>query len=124
MSYEFKVGDKVKAWGVNGVVGSLNVDGQGYPVRVEFKTPSNVFYYSFTRDGRLSEWHRTPSLKLRKFKKKLVPREIWVNVYPYDLSDPNAQPSAYTDKNRANHFHVPGRIGGKAWRYVLAKGQS
>lgn len=120
---EFKVGDKVKAFGVNGVVtkvhSSLN---ELYPVEVDFRDPNRL---SFTLDGKYLDWHKTPSLKLRKFKKRVAtqpPREIWVNGYSGDESTEGYYGYSYENKDKASVCHR-NRIGDKAWRYVLAKKQ-
>ena len=112
---KFKVGDKVKACGLNGVVDRIEASAV-YPIIVKFETGN---YISFTYDGKQYDWHKIPSLKLRKLKKP-VPREIWVNHYrdkarfSYDLKE--------IADYEADVSH-PDRIGGKAWRYVLAKKQ-
>lgn len=109
----FKIGDKVKAFGVNGVVVEIRPD-RVYPIIVKFETFERI---SFTGDGREFSWHKTPSLKLRKFKKREVPRVIWVNNYGGDGA------YVYASKYVADRDSLKGRIGGKAWRYILAKKQ-
>lgn len=53
---EFKVGDKVTAWGCEGTV----VENNSYLVRVIFK---HQRYEEFFPDGRFTVWHKEPSLK-------------------------------------------------------------
>lgn len=78
MSRPFKVGDKVKAFGVNGIVISVTEDSR-YPVIVTY---DNTIVDTFTVDGKLSLYHKLPSLKHRKFKKNTVkePRVVWIPI--------------------------------------------
>lgn len=76
MTPEFKVGDKVKAFGRNGVVKVLYLE-RGR-LLVEF---DNSYASNFCLDGRFETWHLKPSLKHRRFKKSGKIREIWVNFY-------------------------------------------
>jgi hypothetical protein len=74
LSEGFKVGDKVRAFGCDGVVTSVN-SSSAYPVHAEF----HEFRTCFTTDGRLNGWHKEPSLFLverpiKKIKKKFY---IW-----------------------------------------------
>ncbi len=69
----FKVGDKVRAFGVDGVVCSMDTD-DSYPVRVEYE---NSMLNCFTTEGKQCDWHKEPSLVLVERPKKLV------KVYQY-----------------------------------------
>ena len=64
----FKVGDKVRAFGVNGVVESIDTD-LSYPVRVRHE---NGEYTCFTTEGNHFLWGKEPSLVLVERPKKLV----------------------------------------------------
>lgn len=64
----FKVGDKVRAFGVNGVVESIDTD-YSYPVRVRHE---NGEYTCFTTEGNHFYWSKEPSLVLVERPKKLV----------------------------------------------------
>jgi hypothetical protein len=109
---EFKVGDKVKACGVNGVVTKI-VNGL---VGVKFDLcEEELCFYS---DGKYFVWQKTPTLKHRKFKKREVPMEIFVNAYQ------GRTIVAHLHRESSNFGPMPERVGGKAWRYVLAKDQS
>lgn len=58
----FKVGDKVEAFGVPGVVTSINGP-VGWNVEVEFENVLERHYYTF--NGRATSWANEPALKLR-----------------------------------------------------------
>lgn len=117
MSYEFKVGDKVGLGDYKTSVSKVMPVGE-YPVQIYI---FNIEHW-FALDG-------TPSngvfreigikLKLRKFKKKPVPREIWMNVYKTQVHVGDT----FSDQQNADFSSDEDRIGGKAWRYVLAKEQ-
>ena len=64
----FKVGDKVRAFGVDGVVESIDTD-FSYPVRVRHE---NGEYTCFTTEGNHFYWSKEPSLVLVERPKKLV----------------------------------------------------
>lgn len=70
----FYMGQKVKAWGVKGVVFGDDVMGV-YPIKVEFENKCIVY---FTRDGKFLNWHKKPSLFPIKFKSK----KKQVKMYP------------------------------------------
>jgi len=57
----FKVGDKVKWAGVEGVVIGTGVADETYRIWVSFKNGEEG---RFTRDGKLLDWHKEPSLVL------------------------------------------------------------
>lgn len=65
---KFQVGDKVSAFGVEGVVTRIT-DVVLFPIKVDF--PDNI-NTSFTIDGRYLGWHKEPSLKLIERPKKKV----------------------------------------------------
>lgn len=79
MSTEFKVGDKVEAFGCEGEVVPY-ASNSSFPVSVRFKYASNLQF--FTKDGKLFSWAKEPSLKLisrpKRKEKKVI--EMWVNV--------------------------------------------
>jgi len=75
---EFKVGDRVKWAGLNGVVIRIISDSEN-PVIVEFE---NERMDSFTSDGREYTWLKKPSLKHRNFKPKAKLREVWITPHP------------------------------------------
>lgn len=103
---EFKIGDRVKAWGNNAKVRD-DADTGPFPIRVEFDNGSTE---SFTRDGRSALWHKTPSLKHRKFKKRPVLRlrEFWVvPSKPYGFaSKPDGFARAFNTLEEAKDFRV------------------
>ena len=78
---KFKVGDKVRAFGCDGVVTDIRL-GYNYPVRVKY--PHLDHEVSFIMDGRAQLWHKEPSLVLIDRPKKKVKRSmtLWFNVYP------------------------------------------
>lgn len=76
----FKVGDIVSAFGCEGIVkqiATLSI----YPVQVVL---NGEHYHWFTLDGKLSDWHKIPSLVLVSRPKKMVTKTVekWINVYP------------------------------------------
>lgn len=73
MKNMFQVGDKVRAFGVSGIVNSIDED-DSYPVEVEFENDKHA---SFTMEGKEVEWHKEPSLVLVERSNKLV------KVYQY-----------------------------------------
>lgn len=60
MKIEFKVGDIVTAFGLEGVVDSIT-PANNFPIEVDFKMEG---YESFLLNGKLHDWHKEPSLKL------------------------------------------------------------
>jgi len=58
----FKVGDKVKWAGVEGVVSGIIEDGN-YPIWVSFENCRGGGI-AFKQDGKLLDWHKEPSLVL------------------------------------------------------------
>lgn len=64
----FQVGDKVSAFGVEGIVTRIT-DAAFFPIKVDFPDDINS---SFTIDGRYLGWHKEPSLKLIERPKKKV----------------------------------------------------
>lgn len=77
---DFKVGDKVEAFGVEGDVinDDINDDwGDVYPIFVHFE---NGHHVSFTSDGKSHKWHKTPSLKLIERPKKTRVFKEFVNT--------------------------------------------
>lgn len=85
---KLKVGDKVKAFGVGGVVSHIT-SGTTYPIKVRIRD----FYVCFTMDGRYHDWHKEPSLELierKKTKKK-------VEFYQRILSNGDLTTALFTD---------------------------
>lgn len=80
MSTEFKVGDRVKAFGCEGVVAHVTEEPPNkLPLCVHYENGKTRWYYP---DGREEEWHKEPSLKLiarAKTKVKLYPALLEVN---------------------------------------------
>lgn len=72
----FQVGDKVKAFGVEGVVIEIR-NNSYFPIVVDF----NGNIRSFLPDGRNEEFHKEPSLHLVERPKKKMRIEAWANVY-------------------------------------------
>lgn len=70
---EFQVGDKVRAFGIDGFVVRDYDNGTRSPIEVLFDTGDKVW---FTKDGKLYTWHKEPSLVLVKRPKK-VKRTYW-----------------------------------------------
>ena len=82
---KFKVGDKVRAFGVDGVVDAIHPE-SNYPVCVKYSHPDCLDYGGdFTMDGRYARWHKEPSLVLIERPKRKVKRSkiLWFNIYPY-----------------------------------------
>ncbi len=69
MEPKFKVGDKVRAFGIDGVV-----TGTTSFITVSF--PSKEMNFVFLPDGRTREWHNDPSLVLIERPKKKITKEI------------------------------------------------
>jgi hypothetical protein len=80
---EFKVGDKVSAFGVEGEVISLD-EKNNYPITVEFDDDHLSF---FMIDGRASAWHLEPSLKLIEKAKKKVKKKFWFYIGESDIKN-------------------------------------
>lgn len=78
---QFKVGDIVEWCGARGIVTKFDF-GEHLSVRVKFDDNS---VWSFTRDGRACDWHKTPSLFIVSRPKKMVTKtvEAWANVYAH-----------------------------------------
>ncbi len=112
----FKVGDKVRWLGEKGVVEQLNMRDSLFPVTVRFHEDHRM---SFTLDGRLYTWHKTPSLKHRRFKKRPEKvREVWVNI------DEHGDTWTFKDKRAADtHCMSIREVRERAVRFVRAKRQ-
>lgn len=82
---QFKVGDICSAFGCEGTVKQI-ATGCTYPVQVAL---NGEHYHWFTLDGKLTDWHKTPSLKLVSRPKKMVTKtvEAWANVYAHCIPD-------------------------------------
>ena len=78
MEQKFEVGDKVRAWGVDGVVSEIDKD-SSYPVVAVFK-PKNIGVVLFDEDGKYQDWHKEPSLFLVEKAKKEEPIVQWYDV--------------------------------------------
>lgn len=79
MEPKFKVGDKVRAFGIDGVV-----TGTTSFITVSF--PSKEMNFVFLPDGRTREWHNDPSLVLVERPKKKVKKHGWVNIFGLDAA--------------------------------------
>lgn len=89
----FKVGSKVRAFGVDGVVICFN-DSPTYPIHVDF---GNGNFSSFTLDCKHCTWHKEPSLVLveRAEKFEEVVGYVPVNTTVYETKEEAlAQPKA------------------------------
>lgn len=91
----FKVGDKVRAWGVDGIVTNHRGLDADYPVIVKFDHDN--LHDFFTLDGKLLFWHKEPSLVLveraEKFEEVVGYVPVKTTVYETKeeaLAQPNA----------------------------------
>lgn len=90
---KFEIGDKVSAWGIEGVVEGVTADESPCPILVRL---INGLKSRFMRDGRHYDWHLEPTLKLiekaRKEKPKIkaylgkkdylgFEKEVWVLLF-------------------------------------------
>ena len=66
---KLKVGDKVKAFGVEGIVVAID-DSNNYPFSVNL----DGIFQTYTKDGRQYKWHKTPSLEVIERVKTKVKR--------------------------------------------------
>lgn len=75
----FDLNDRVTAFGIEGVVISVDF-AKDYPIKVDFY---NGKYPTFTKDGKLYNWHLEPSLKLIEKAKKKVKKKIeaWACIH-------------------------------------------
>lgn len=76
----FQVGDKVRAFGLDGVVKSIEAD-DSYSVEVKFE---NDKYTCFTMEGKDCDWHKESSLVLIERPKKLV--KVYQYAYKSNLT--------------------------------------
>ena len=83
MKEQFEVGDKVRAFGVDGVV--VVVMNAKYGIVVSFENTSDE--KRFTHDGVYLSWHKEPSLFLVEKAKKEEPIVQWYSV----LAKPKSQ---------------------------------
>ena len=74
---KFKVGDKVRAFGCEGVVRVVDKHGL-YPIKVRFDKRNNDD--CFLLDGSYYHWHKEPSLELIERPKKKVKIEFYRRV--------------------------------------------
>ena len=73
----FEVGDKVRAFGVDGVVVSITYSGD-YPVEVEFTLlDMDKRTDSFDKNGKYMKWHKEPTLVLVEKAKKKVKKYLF-----------------------------------------------
>ena len=87
MSTQFEVGDKVRAWGVDGVViGVSSYADEVYPIGVRFDGTNSI--QDFTDEGRYQSWHKEPSLFLVEKAKKDEPIVQWYSVIAMRKSEP------------------------------------
>lgn len=71
---DFQVGDKVRAYGLDGVVDSIKGHSM-WPIRVTFESE---YLDSFLTDGRASSHHKEPSLILIERPIKKVKKSFWL----------------------------------------------
>jgi hypothetical protein len=74
---KFKVNDKVRAFGINGFVSSLDGAMKDREVKVVF---DNFRVEYFSGDGRASEWHNEPSLELIDRPKRVTKKKLYIAV--------------------------------------------
>ncbi len=80
MKQKFEVGDKVRAWGVEGVVIEI-MKNEYYPVVIRFdRDGGRAVTENFSLNGREYEWHKEPSLFLVEKAKKEEPIIQWYSV--------------------------------------------
>lgn len=72
----FELNDRVTAFGIEGVVISVDF-AKDYPIKVDFY---NGKYPTFTKDGKLYNWHLEPSLKLIEKAKNKVNKKFWIYI--------------------------------------------
>lgn len=98
----FKVDDVVEWCGARGIVTKFDF-GEQLSVRAKFDDNS---VWSFTRDGRACDWHKTPSLVFISRPKKMVTKtvEAWANVYA------DNSVVIHRTREQANEMHVKDRI--------------
>lgn len=88
----FDLNDRVTAFGVDGVVISVE-DGDYYPIKVRF---SNTSYASFCRSGKLELWHLEPSLRLIEKAKKKVKKKFWFYVPEIEIKKESFNVKVYS----------------------------
>lgn len=79
MSREFRVGDKVRAFGWNGVVEQIELNDR-YPVRVNLTDISRK--ETFDLGGKYAIWHKEPSLELIERPNKKAKIEFYRRIEP------------------------------------------
>lgn len=76
MKIKFEVGDKVEAFGVEGVI--RDISSSSGLIVVDFITGNSDTFY---KDGSFYSWHNEPSLKLIEKAKKKVTKEVVLYRY-------------------------------------------
>jgi len=79
----FELNDRVTAFGIEGVVISVDF-AKDYPIKVDFY---NGKYPTFTKDGKLYNWHLEPSLKLIEKAKKKVKKKFWLSIHNVEIEE-------------------------------------
>lgn len=74
----FKVGDKVRAFGVDGVVTNIH-NRYTYPVIVDFGIGKYIL--CFTSNGKYQDWHKEPTLVLVERAEKFEEVVGYVSIY-------------------------------------------
>ena len=108
METKFEVGDKVRAFGLDGFVKKVE-DNVAYPIRAAFLRESgDMIDEIFTLDGRNEFWHKEPSLVLVEKAKKEEPIVQWYSVLAQIKG--NARPTTYYGpyKNEEDFLNVIG----------------
>lgn len=85
-SFEFKIGDIVEAFGLNGIVKDILGIPSDPLIEVDFNVnETNMIDRLFFKNGTFQKWHKTPSLKfISRPKKKVVKTfETYVNIYSH-----------------------------------------
>jgi len=113
-NFEWQVGDIGEAFGVRCEVVGIDCMG-GYPICVIFENGRRI---CFTKDSKLYEWHKKPSLifieRPKKKVKKVVEVKRWVNVYNdnsegnFYMTEEEADRWVFLNKNRIACIELTG----------------
>jgi len=110
---KFRVGDKVKAFGVEGVVEKI-LNGGDYPITIRFKS-GNMDYpgsVTFTANGKFAVWAKIISLKLIERPKKKKKITVWVGIGELgDTREFYRNSFAYLDKDWPTTKNYPWKYG-------------
>ena len=108
MKQKFEVGDKVRAWGVEGVVIEI-MKHEYYPVAVRFgRDDGSTVTENFALNGREYGWHKEPSLFLVEKAKKEEPIIQWYSVLAMRKSESNPNVYMFLYKDGADFLNTMG----------------